>query len=276
MPSDDSQQLDLFADSRDVMLRNDASDAALAPLATLIAALEAGAAVAPAPFAHPEPALAAYGHLAETVAPAARLLLRGEAAGWLAPMWCHLAQRCAALPYRAEQCEAHAAANWLRGGNFDAAARAVLTIESWRRIPQPLAWMLRARHAVLGLDSTWPLVAELAWLSPRRLAEVLPALQDPLLDRLRRRFELEFEPDEAGDPEALAWFAAWVLNDQPALLPRLRVAEPGLDSLPERAFRSLCELLGLERQGRHAELVAGRKRLRALAPALYAVYMKTR
>jgi hypothetical protein len=301
MPSDDSQQLDLFADSRDVMLRNDAieavlrgdivgarragdalaefdaRDAALAPIATLIAALEAAAAAVRMPFGDPALAMAAHRHLAETVAPAARQLLRGEAAHWLAPMWRSLAERCAALPYRAEQSEAHAAANWLLGGEFDAAARAVLTIESWRRIPQPLAWMVQARHAVEGLDTTWPLVAELAWLSPRRLAEVLPALQDPLLDRLRRRFELDFEPEDAsGHDEALAWFPAWVLNDQPALLPRLRVAEPGLDSLPERAFRSLCELLGLERQGRHAELVAGRKRLRALAPALYAVYMKTR
>lgn len=299
MPSDDTQQLDLFADSRDVMLRNDAieailrcdvagaqraggalaefdaSDGVLAPLATLIAALEAAAST-PAPLAHPEAAMVAHRHLAENVAPAARQLLRGEAARWLAPMWRSLAERSAALPYRAEQPEAHAAANWLLGGEFDAAARAVLSIASWRRIPQPLAWMVLARHATEGLDAVWPLLAELAWLSPRRLAEVLPALQDPLLERLRRRFELEFEPEDAAGHAALAWFPAWVLNDQPALLPRLRVAEPGLDSQAERAFRSICELLGLERQGRHAELVAGRKRLRDLAPALYAVYMKTR
>lgn len=299
MPSDDTQQLDLFAHSRDVMLRNDAIEAvlrgdvvaarragaalaefdaldgALAPLATLVATLEAAAA-APAPFAHPELAMAAHRHVAETVAPAARQLLRDEAAHWLAPIWCRLAGRCAALPYRAELPEAHAAPNWLLGGEFDAAARAVLTIESWRRIPQPLAWMLQARHAAEGLDGVWPLLAELAWLSPRRLAEVLPALEDPVLNRLRRRFEHEFGPEGDSGDETLAWFPAWVLNDQPALLPRLRVAEPGLDSPPERAFRSLCELLGLERQGRHAELVAGRKRLRALAPELYSVYMKTR
>lgn len=43
-----------------------------------------------------------------------------------------------------------------------------------------------------------------------------------------------------------------------------------------QALRLLAELLGLEREGRHAELMAARKRLRDLQPALYAAYMRSR
>jgi hypothetical protein len=38
----------------------------------------------------------------------------------------------------------------------------------------------------------------------------------------------------------------------------------------------LLDLLGVERQGRHADIVARRKVLRDLQPALYAAYMKSR
>jgi len=41
-------------------------------------------------------------------------------------------------------------------------------------------------------------------------------------------------------------------------------------------MRLLLDLLHLERQGRQRELIAQRKRLRDLQPALYACYMKSR
>ena len=55
---------------------------------------------------------------------------------------------------------------WLRAGDFAAAADAVARIESWRRIPAPLAWMAEARYRLDGLDAHWGLLAELAWLAP--------------------------------------------------------------------------------------------------------------
>jgi len=122
----------------------------------------------------------------------------------------------------------------------------------------------------------WPLLAELAWLAPARFAHCARTLGDPLLDRLVRRWESECEVDVDDITELPAWFPAWLLNDQPALLPRLRHAEPGQGCDAERAFRLMGELLGLERQGRHADLIEGRKRLRDLQPALYAAYMGTR
>jgi len=45
---------------------------------------------------------------------------------------------------------------------------------------------------------------------------------------------------------------------------------------PERAFRTLVELLGLERQGRQRDIIERRKTLRDLHPSLYAAYMRTR
>ena len=103
-------------------------------------------------------------------------------------------------------------------------------------------------------------------------------LADPLLQRLRRHFEDHFDlgADTFDGSAALAWFPAWVLTRTPALAPRLAHAEPGLANAPERGMRLLVELLGLERQGRHHDLVARRKALRDLCAPLYAAYMATR
>lgn len=295
-------QLDLFLHSHDTMLRNDVLEAllrhdeaaaraahralaeqapldvALAPLGTLIDAVAAAGTAAPATAAAVAEARA---HIEQAVTAAARLLLgEATAATWLAPLWRALAARAAALPFRAANEHSHAAALWLCAGDAAAAAQAVEGIESWRRIPAPLAWMVQARMRSGGLDAVWPLLAELAWLAPARFAALAQQLADPLLDRLLRRFGAEFEAgisaDHSHPAEPLAWFPAWVLTDQPALAARLREAQPGLDTEPERALRLMVELLGLERQGRHHELIERRRRLRDLQPALFAAYMKTR
>lgn len=56
----------------------------------------------------------------------------------------------------------------------------------------------------------------------------------------------------------------------------LRSAATPQQSAPERACRVIGELLTLERQGHHHEVVDHRKRLRALNPELFAFYMQTR
>ncbi len=305
-------QLDLFEHSRDTMLRNDVldallrGDAAAAALARrslaeaepghatlpaldgLIAALDESASAAP--FADHAQAAAARTRLDQTVAPQARSQFGAAAAdGWLAPLWRRLAERAAALPFAAAQADDHAAPLWLRAGDAASAAvaaQAVAAIASWRRIPAPLGWMAVARYRSEGLDAIWPLLAELAWLAPPRFALTARALADPLLNRLLRRYEDNVDtgaPDGSGSgsgsgsaADPMAWFPAWLLIDQPALLPRLREAASGQDSVPERVFRLMCELLGLERQGRHHELIAARKRLRDQQPALYAAYMASR
>lgn len=295
-------QLDLFEHSHDTVLRNRALDAllqrdaaaaaaaraalaahapghdALVPLGTLIEAL-AGA-VESAPFTAPGGAAKAAERLERTVVPAAQAQLGpATASEWLAPLRRRLAERAAGLPFRAAQPEDHAAPLWLRVGcpaAATAAAQAVAGIPSWWRLPAPLAWMLQARLVEPGLDAAWPLLAEAAWLAPERLGAVLDTANDALLNRLRRRFENDFEATAMPGRDALAWFPAWLLTEQPALLPRLREARAGAGSEPEQVFRLLVEALGLERQGRQRDLIEVRKRLRDRQPALYAAYMKSR
>src|SRR6218665_2240755 len=85
----------------------------------------------------------------------------------------------------------------LHAGHWKAAAEAVATIASWRRIPAPLAWMVEARLHLVGVQATWPMLAELAWLSPRRLDDRARRSPDPLFAQWIRRFEASFEG--AGD-----------------------------------------------------------------------------
>jgi len=289
-------QLDIFEHSRDVMLRNDvlhalqSRDAAAARAAwhrfaaelphddtlptldVLITALQQRDDDA---IADTRSAKDALQQLREHVEPAARRLLGDAAAtSWLLPLWRQLAQRCARLTFRADDSAVHAAPLWLVAGDWAAAAQAVAGIESWRRIPAPLAWMAEAQYRVQGLHATWGLLAELAWLSPGRFDDLIKRLADPLLQRLRRSFDAAFEGH--GDVSDLAWLPAWCLTEKPDLAGPLAAAQPALQSPPERAMRTLLELLGLERQGRHRELIEHRKTLRGLHASLYAAYMRSR
>ncbi|WP_225032071.1 hypothetical protein [Paraburkholderia sp. XV] len=232
------QQLDICADSRDVMLRNavldqlqrrdgDGARTALDQLAAefpdddtlcamrvLVRELEHASAT---PFADHASLAIARRHLVEEVVPAARRVLSAQTGrAWLEECWSSLAQRAAALPFRGAdhhvdshaetQAEMHAAPLWLRAGEWAAAREAVDGIESWWRIPAPLAWMTEARYRMDGLDAAWPLLAELAWLAPRRFATVLSVLRDASLDALRRRFDAEFPG--SGEVDDYAWVPA--------------------------------------------------------------------
>jgi len=289
-------QLDIFEHSRDLMLRNDVlhalqrrdvaaartamallqaeypHDTALPDLVRLLHAIEQS--VAPA-FADLAAAAQVLRQLRAEPAPAAqRLLGSAEGATWMRPVWQQAARRSAALEFRAEHADCHAAELWLLAGDAAAAATAVNRIDSWRRIPAPLEWMCEVRWRLQGLDDSWGLLAELAWLAPTRLDALLRRLADPLLLRLRRQFEASF--DTEGDVPAMAWFPAWVLTAKPALAPLLGQAQPGLQTDAERAMRVLLDLLHLERQGRQRDLVEQRRRLRDLQPALFRAYMATR
>ena len=101
---------------------------------------------------------------------------------------------------------------------------------------------------------------------------------EPLLTQLIRGFEANFDATstDGGEIGELSWFAAWVLTERPDLREQLALAQASQHSAPEQAMRLMVELLGLERQGRHSEIVARRKVLRDLQPSLYAAYMKRR
>ena len=303
-------QLDIFEDSRDVMLRNDVlaalgayqaasarsawqalgqaypQDELLPSLLTVLQALEARDDDNPKArpeFETHESLRQARVALQDNIQPAAlRVFSAAAAALWLRPLWQDLVQRAAHLPFRAECEEDHVVPILLHVKDWQAAVEATTRIASWRRIPAPLAWMTQARLGLLGLQASWGLLAELAWLSPKRLAALLQHASDAVLQRLTEQFEAEFdaaaEANGAGaDPTAdWAWFPAWVLCARPDWVGYLASAQASQHSAPEQAMRLLVELLGLERQGRHHDIVAHRKSLRALHPGLYAAYMKTR
>jgi len=295
-----AMQLDIFDDGRDTMLRNDvvhaleqrdaaaarsawrvfneefAGDETLPLLAVLIDAIEGADTAA---FADHAAVHQARRTMADAIEPAAaRIFGAAAATAWLAPLWQAQARRAAALAFRSECSDDHAAPLWLRGGAWPAAAEAVARIESWRRIPAPLAWMAEARYRIDGLEASWSLLAELAWLSPGRFDALTKRLAEPSLDKLRKRFDASFDAgvDGSGDIADLAWFPAWVLTEKAGLARWLGEAQPSLQRAPEQAMRLLVELIGLERQGRHHDVVQRRKVLRDLQPALYSAYMKTR
>jgi hypothetical protein len=288
-------QLDIFEHSHDVMLRNDViyalqrhdaaaaraacdrlaqecpCDESLAALGAMCLGLEGtgrGGFGDPASLRQARQAL-------EALRPLAGQVLGSPAATqWLAPLWADLAVRAQAVPFRADSAADHAAPLWLCAGNWMAAADATAAIESWRRIPAPLAWMTEARLRMLGLQATWPMIAELGWLAPARLDELLRRCEHPLLTPLVRKFDEGF--DGEGSPGDAAWFPAWALTERPEIAEHLAAAQPSQHGAPERAFRTLVELLGLERQGRQRDIVERRKTLRDLHLGLYAGYMKTR
>ena len=289
-------QFDLFNDSQSVAWRNDVIDAVaradavaarlawdslrqncpqddcLDPLRVLVTAVATDSAV---PFSSHEALATAQWALHQEIAPAARRAMgAADAERWLRMRWQALAARAGGLPFQPAQADDHAAPLWLRAANWQAAADAVAGIASWRRIPAPLAWMLQARLQLQGLPANWPLLAELAWLAPDRLASVARAVSQPILQALLRQFAQDF--DDGDERSDLVWFPAWVLIEQPALAAALTQAQPSQHSAPEQAMRLLLELLGLERQGRQRELVEHRKRLRDLQASLYNRYMARR
>lgn len=289
-------QLDIFNDGRDTMLRNGVVDAlerrdavhaltalralagefprdeTIAPAHLLIGVIESEVA---AVFDDHDDAGRARLVLVHDIQPAAiRVLGAQRAPSWLAPLWHAMARRSEVLRFRADRPDEHAAAFLSIARDWKAVVEAVNGIESWRRIPQPLAWMTQARYRLGGLATVWDLVAELAWLSPERLAQLARLWGDPVLNRKLAKFNATF--DGSGTTEDLEWFAAWVLTDEPGLAPRLAKAQRGNWTPAEQAMRAMVEILGFERQASRRELIDRRKVLQSLSPGVYRSYMATR
>jgi hypothetical protein len=211
--------------------------------------------------------------LNELIQPVGHSLYGGEhARRWAAPLWQQLAELAAAQPFDPSNASYHAAPLWLSAGDDGMARTATETIPSWRKIPLPLAWMteieLRAGHP----EIYWPLLAELAWLAPQRLAHLLehaPATVNGFFNRFSNDFE------NNSDEEDLTWFPAWLLICAPELREFLR-ATPAGNTPPAQTFTHLRDLLQLEKAGQQAGLIALRGKLRGLAPDIFTIYMRSR
>lgn len=256
----------------ETLTRHDPHDVTAEPLLLLIVSLIESTST---PFqSHAEMRVACW-ELQKKITPAALAGMGTAAANlWLNARWLALAARAAVLPFQTSHPDEHVAPLWLQTRQWQAAADAVAQIESWRRIPGPLSWMLHARLQLQGLQANWGLLAELAWLAPQRLERVVQQITEPIVQTLVRTFELRFEG--AGEADELVWFPAWVLTVRPALAPALTLAQASQHTRPEQAMRVMIELLGLERQGRQHEVLEHRKTLRGLNSALYAAYLATR
>ncbi|GHU32335.1 hypothetical protein AGMMS50256_22260 [Betaproteobacteria bacterium] len=288
-------QLDLFEHSQDVVLRNavvdavkrrdaDGGKAAIAALAvdyaddpllpdmeTLCRHMEAG----PLPSVLSATDAAMLLQDAEgRLEPAARRLLGTAAEAWFSTFWLALANAIAGLSFDPRTENLHAAPLCLRAGDWPAAIAAIEGIPSWRRQPIPLCWMIDARFHADGLEMVWPLIMELAWMAPRRASLLLPRLADLRLARLVRRFNTEFEDSDTEN--GFAWFPAWLLIEDGSFADKLKLAEQGRVTPPERCARLVMTLLSLERQGRHAEVVDNRRQLREVNGTLFAMYMQSR
>lgn len=287
-------QLDIFEHSRDVILRNASIDALRRREAN--AAAHALAALAAEYDA--DPLLPALGHLCESlrapvtapvtadaarailkqaqdvVTPAAQHVFGAAAPAWLAPLWVELAAAIADYPFDPGAEDLHAVPLLLRAGHWADAAALTERIASWRLQPAPLGWMIEARSRNAGFAAIWPLLAELAWMAPQRALAQGARLNLAEFDRLRHRFDAEFEGD--GSADDFAWFPAWALLVDARQTEGLQLAQDGADTPAERCARVVLGLLTLERQGRHSELIDGRRKLREMHPGLFARYMQYR
>ena len=287
-------QLDLFMHGRNIMLQNDVAAALrerdavagrqalsvfaaefpdqeiLTSLTTLLHKLDA-----PAQRFENHHAVSDTLHTmnTEVVAAAYRVFGNKDAEAWLAPVWLSLANAAAGLSFDVEKPNTHAAYLLLQGGDWAAAEAAVAGIASWRRMPATLAWMAEARFYQGGLEHAWHLLTELAWIDARTFSRLARQLKAPSLHKLLKDFDVALEDD--ADPDR-AWFPAWLLIAKPAMAVVMRETQTCNNHAPEQLARLTMELLILEKQGRHADIVAQRKKLRNLHAGLYAFYMSSR
>jgi hypothetical protein len=288
-------QLDLFLDSRAVMLANDAvgalaaRDAARASLALEQLRSEApdhpalpalrisarGLAEWRRPGADPRAILAAVRWLDDELAPAARQVLGDAAPAFVAGFFRELAQDARGVGYDPAHAQAHRAALCLRCGEWADAEEAALVIPGATRRSDPLEWLTIARHRLRGLAAARPTLFALAWHAPQRLAAVRAALADELLEREWQAFERASEWESVPEAELAAWFPAWFLVEHPVAGREVGdIAFP--DSPPAGAARLLVGLFALERRGDQRRIAGERERLRRLNPELFAVYMARR
>jgi len=289
----DEMQLDLFAHSRDVVLRNRAIEAARGyDKKQLESAIELLAAECPA-----DPLLAALRTLLERIcvslppglsraaalqmvrlteqtSSAAERVFGNMAERWLAQLWDEIATAIGDLSFDPSSELIHAAPLFLRAGSWVKANESIKAIPAWRHQPVPLAWKVESEFHQSGLISAWPYFAELCWMAPSGAASLAARLEGDELGDLLRHFQMQYEGD--GDELDFAWLPAWSVIAEPRWAASLRLAQPGKSSPAERFARQLLELLTLERHGRHTSLVAGRRILRDINPALFALYMRTR
>jgi hypothetical protein len=290
-----SVQLDLFLDSRAVMLANEVVEGLSArDVGRAAASLESLRGEAPehpslpaletltaalAGWRRPDADAAVIVRTVEwldiEIAPAARQALGPAAQAFVGGFFRDLADAARGLAYEPARATAHRAWLCLRCGEWTEAEEAARAISGSARNPDALQWLCVARHRRHGLAGARPSLFALAWHAPRRLPSVLAELGDELLDAEWRAFERACEWESVEETELPAWFPAWYVLEHPIVGRELSDATFP-DTPAANAARLLVELVELERQGNQPRLVGQREQLRRLNAEFFSLYMVRR
>jgi len=287
-------QLDLFLDSRSVVLANEAADAlvardadraarcvaslrSVAPdhpnLRSLESLVRALAAWQPPPHDAAQ-ILSAIESLEQVIVVAAPEAVGAASKSLINAFFRDLAESSRGLPYESGRAKVHSAWLSLRCGDWAEAERAALSIPLASEIPDALHWLTVARYRQRGLSAARPTLFALAWRDPQRLRSVVGELADELLDRELTTFECACDWGEIPAAELPAWFPAWYVLEHPAAAKDIEGIDVQL--APAKATMLLVRILEMERHADWTRLVALREQLRSFNPDLFSLYMKHR
>lgn len=289
-----SLQLDLFRDSRAVVLVNeaihaltardlsrakeaisdlrdyDAADEHLRPLQALLHLVTQW--TGPAPQAS---AIAQAAEWIEEKLQNASGVLGKNAQQFLAGFHDELADIARGLPYDAGHPKGHRAWSCLRASRWSEAERAALDIKHYKTCTDALHWLTLARYRLSGLKAARPTLLAAALCEPKRFPVLMAALDDHTLQQEWESFQDASEWGSVDTEQLAAWFPAWYLLEFPASA--ADVAEVDFPSSPAgRAAKQVLHLLELERQGMGKRLIAERESLRGLNRDLFDIYLQRR
>ncbi len=288
-------QLDLFIDSRAVVLANEVVTALLArdaphalerldemrrdehhhPSLPALSTLAHALAQWQIPAREPAQIAHLVAQLESELGPAAETGLGPGAPLFLAPFFRELAALADGLSYDRGNPTAYRASLYLHCGDFSDAEQAALAIANWSEIPDALHWLTLARYRLHGVDAARTTLFALAWREPGRLPLVLAELSDELLNRQWKAFQRACDWDDILEADLPSWFPAWYLVEHPAASKDLADASFP-DSSAAQAAQLLMRLLDAEKQGNNRTLVGLRARLRTLNPGLFSLCMARR
>ena len=295
MTASSAVQLDLFLDSRAVVLANEIASALLArDLPRALSGLSALRAAEPdypslhalerlgrflaawsRPIAQVQAVATARELLQAEAAPAASIALSGEAPLFLQHLYGELANAASDVPYDPAYPDAYCAALYLRGSDPERSERAALAVPGWRDNPDALAWLTLARYRLQGLSAARPSLFALAWRAPDRIEAIIGELGDTVLDRDWRSLQSASDWTSIPEVQLPAWLPAWCVLEHPALSSEVESAGAALGA-PADAARLLTRILPLEKRGSSRALVDLRKRLRDLNREFFDLYMARR
>jgi hypothetical protein len=292
----DFVQLDLFLDSRAVVLANDVIHALLArdaarvnkvlerlrieePAHHLLGALEG---LRRTLEAWPFPCTSAADieraiHWLETeVHSMAQVALGENASNFMLPFWRDLAKAPGANVYDAGSPQAYRAALYLRCGDPEAAAAAAQAVERPDTNADALHWLAVARYRMKGLDACRMPLMRLALLAPRRLPQTLHEIDDPLLNRDWYAFQAACDWLDPEGEEVGSWFPAWYLVEYPGSVVDFGSPLSLPETVPVQAMKTIARLVRLEKAGYSPALISARSRLRELDSNMFEFYMARR